>query len=1013
MSARDVLEREPGSQADDRLTGRQVADLMARAFGLNDVDQEHLGGELDQNVKISARDGRCFLLKISSSDVDLDSLRWQNALLANLGANAPGVRIPEIVPGLDGQEIVALADLGAGRSARLFVWIDGCALGEVEYHPPALLQELGSMAGTIVGALATFRAPARQTRHEWDLSRAREVIADGIDAVEDPGLRADVGTIMGWYDDVADLLDELPVQVVHHDLNDANVLVDFDKGAPRICGVIDAGDALHTIRVAEIAVCAGYAMLRKADPLLAAATVISAFDALVPLTDEELTVVFPLAAARLCMNATTWIRRTRDSGAPYGKERMRDTAPALRQIAQLVPEVAEAAIRAACGRSRRSSARSWVASSGLGVATSIAQGRSVVEVDLSPESDLFDELGWSDAEALRQRISLFLGDRDRTVGVIAHLAPSLLRSARRAVGTDEPATVQLGLGLLMPPGGVVILPSDGVVEQLPSGNRPAVLRHGEQGAPYWTSWWGVAGVPAIGSAVHAGSVLGTVAASDRENGLDGLVQVVGTESRTLAERGLPRFVAPSEQTAWGMLTFAPLALLGLPPASPVHRRTVDEVFAARHRHIGRSQRTYYRRPMNLVRGRGVWLYDEASFAYLDSLNNVTHVGHADERVTAAARRQMMKLNTNSRFVYDGIGRYAERIAATLPPPLDVVFLVCTGSEANDLALRIARQVTGRQDVVVIDGAYHGNTGAVTGISPNRYKGPGGAGAPATTHEVPIPDRYRGRFGYDDPDAGSKYAAEARAVINGLAAAGKPPAAFVAESLMGTAGNIVLPSGYLSGVFAAARSVGALRISDEVQVGVGRMGDAFWGFELAGVVPDIVTMGKPLGNGHPLAALVTTREIADAFDTGMKYFNTFGGNPVSCAIGEAVLDIVEHDELQARARAVGAYFHEQLNELRARQPMIGDVRAHGLYLGVELVRDSAAKEPAALEAMLVTELMKDRGVLVFPNGVHDNVLKIKPPMIFGREHVDLYVETLDVVLSLPELSRRQSKGLLHD
>jgi len=288
MSARDVLEREPGSQADDRLTGRQVADLMARAFGLNDVDQEHLGGELDQNVKISARDGRCFLLKISSSDVDLDSLRWQNALLANLGANAPGVRIPEIVPGLDGQEIVALADLGAGRPARLFVWIDGCALGEVEYHPPALLQELGSMAGTIVGALATFRAPARQTRHEWDLSRAREVIADGIDAVEDPGLRADVGTIMGWYDDVADLLDELPVQVVHHDLNDANVLVDFDKGAPRICGVIDAGDALHTIRVAEIAVCAGYAMLRKADPLLAAATVISAFDALVPLTDEEL-----------------------------------------------------------------------------------------------------------------------------------------------------------------------------------------------------------------------------------------------------------------------------------------------------------------------------------------------------------------------------------------------------------------------------------------------------------------------------------------------------------------------------------------------------------------------------------------------------------------------------------------------------------------------------------------------------------------------------------------------------
>jgi 4-aminobutyrate aminotransferase-like enzyme len=262
----------------------------------------------------------------------------------------------------------------------------------------------------------------------------------------------------------------------------------------------------------------------------------------------------------------------------------------------------------------------------------------------------------------------------------------------------------------------------------------------------------------------------------------------------------------------------------------------------------------------------------------------------------------------------------------------------------------------------------------------------------------IPDRYRGPFGYDDPDAGIKYGAQAARMIDEMVRDGRPPAAFLAESLMGTAGNIVFPDGYLATAFAAARKAGALVISDEVQVGVGRMGDAFWGFQLAGVVPDIVTMGKPLGNGHPLAAVVTTRQIADAFDTGMKYFNTFGGNPVSCAIGSTVLDIVIGDGLQQHANEIGGYFRDSLRQLQQRHPLIGDVRAQGLYLGVELVRDPDTKEPAKPEAFEVTEMMKEEGVIVFPNGVYDNVLKIKPPMIFRKEHVDIYCEALDRVLN---------------
>ncbi|MSY98099.1 MAG: aminotransferase class III-fold pyridoxal phosphate-dependent enzyme, partial [Actinobacteria bacterium] len=357
-----------------------------------------------------------------------------------------------------------------------------------------------------------------------------------------------------------------------------------------------------------------------------------------------------------------------------------------------------------------------------------------------------------------------------------------------------------------------------------------------------------------------------------------------------------------------------------------------------------------------------------------------------------------RLNTNSRFMFEGIASYASRIVETLPKPLEVVFFVCTGSEANDLALRISRQITGREDVAVIDGAYHGNTTAVMGVSPNRYKGPGGRGTPATTHEVETPDRFRGSYGYEDPDAGLKYAADAKALFERLEAEDRPPAAFIAESLMGTAGNIVLPPGYLKATFAAARAVGAFCISDEVQVGVGRFGSHFWGFEAHGVVPDIVTMGKPLGNGHPIAALVTTREIADAFDDGVKYFNTFAGNPVSCAIGTAVLDVVQGDRLQERALEVGNYLIAELTALRELHPMIGDVRGHGLYMGVELVTDPVLRTPATDEAKEICEILKDNGVFNYPTGKFDNVLKIKPPMVFGKEHADIFVSTLGAALT---------------
>jgi 4-aminobutyrate aminotransferase-like enzyme/Ser/Thr protein kinase RdoA (MazF antagonist) len=459
------------------------------------------------------------------------------------------------------------------------------------------------------------------------------------------------------------------------------------------------------------------------------------------------------------------------------------------------------------------------------------------------------------------------------------------------------------------------------------------------------------------------------------------------------------YLSISERDAWALLErFDAIALddaaarvaaaCSPPPRAPEPGARLLE---RRRRAIGPSLSLSYRRPLHIVRGAGAYLYDETGRAYLDCVNNVCHVGHAHPRVVEAAARQMAVLNTNTRYLHEHLVAYAERLAATLPDPLEVCFFACSGSEANELALRMARAATGRRDVVVLDAAYHGNTSSLVGMSPYKFAGPGGRGPGEGVHVAPLPDPYRGP--HRGPASGGRYAEDARAVL-----AKAPAAAFFAESLPGCGGQILPPAGFLRTAFEDARAAGAVAVADEVQVGLGRVGSRFWGFELDDAAPDIVTMGKPLGNGHPLAAVVTTRAIAEAFDDGMEYFNTFGGNPVSCAAGLAVLDVIRDEQLDARALAVGERLLGALRELAARHALVGDVRGAGLYLGIELVRERGTLEPAAAEAAGVVNFAREHGVLLSTDGPLHNVIKIKPPLVFGHDDADRLAQTLDDALA---------------
>ena len=424
----------------------------------------------------------------------------------------------------------------------------------------------------------------------------------------------------------------------------------------------------------------------------------------------------------------------------------------------------------------------------------------------------------------------------------------------------------------------------------------------------------------------------------------------------------------------------------------------EQILELRGRHLGGSLSLSYRNPLHIVRGEGQFLYDVDGRAYLDCVNNVCHVGHCHPRVVEAARYQIGVLNTNTRYLHESIVEYARRLAATMPDPLEVCFFVCSGSEANELALRMARTATGRTDVVVLSGAYHGNTGGMVDLSPYKFNRAGGTGKPKHVHVAPVPDTYRGPHRADDPEAARKYAAAVTGEMRQAVLGGRSVAAFFAESAPGCAGQIILPDGYLEAAYSYVREAGAVCVADEVQVGFGRVGTHWWAFETQGVVPGIVTLGKPIGNGHPMGAVVTTRRIAEAFDNGMEYFNTFGGNPVSCAIGLAVLDVIEEEGLRENALKVGTRFRNALAELAERHDMVGDVRGLGLFIGVELVRDRVSLQPATEEASEVVNQMRERGVLLSTDGPFDNVIKIKPPMVITHEDAGRVVEELDAVLS---------------
>ncbi|HEY6649403.1 MAG TPA: aminotransferase class III-fold pyridoxal phosphate-dependent enzyme, partial [Mycobacterium sp.] len=542
-------------------------------------------------------------------------------------------------------------------------------------------------------------------------------------------------------------------------------------------------------------------------------------------------------------------------------------------------------------------------------------------------------------------------------------------SRTRRLSQDSPDVVATGCSIWSASSVGLVAPWDGEV-------HGSTLR----GADYELT---LTGVDMASGSVRAGDPLADAPAG----------AWVEVDVRPVGAPPAPQFVRSELAPGWLALTRDPRPLLGLPAAEAV---SADHLLSRRDASFAPVQEFYYRKPPQIERGRRHYLMSTAGRTYLDMVNNVTVLGHAHPRIADTAARQLRKLNTNSRFNYAAVVEFSERLAALLPDPLDTVFLVNSGSEASDLAIRLATAATGRRDVVAVREAYHGWTYGTDAVSTSTADNPNAlATRPDWVHAVESPNSFRGK--YRGAEA-IKYAGEAVQQISQLVADGRPPAAFICESVYGNAGGMALPDGYLQQVYAAVRGFGGLAISDEVQVGYGRLGEWFWGFMQQDAVPDIVSVAKSTGNGYPLGAVITSRAVADGFRSQGYFFSSTGGSPLSCAIGMTVLDVLRDEGLQENALRVGAHLKSRLQALQDKHPIIGTVHGIGLYLGVEMVLDPETLEPAPEETSAICDRMLELGVIIQPTGDHMNILKTKPPLCIDIESADFYVDTLDRVLT---------------
>lgn len=1022
------MTEQQGGLVRPEVSAADAIEIARSLYGL-EVEASELGSNQDRNFALTESSGQRSVLRIDNPAFADAAREAQHAAID--AYREAGVPVASVLPGLDG----ALTGRWNGFAVRRSAFAAGEPMVDAGYFAPVVMREFGTLAADSVLALASLAHEGLDRGSTgpgsvWDMRRAHEMTLSLAPAIEDEDLRA---RVLAAADEaaraVSPLAAVLPVQAIHGDLTDDNVM--GERGAdsrlhPRT--VLDLGDLGYGWRVAELSVTVSSLLHHEPSRPLRVLDTIEAFHARAQLDVAEARAVWPLVVLRAALLvASGWRQLAIDGDNAYARDRIAgeqaifDAATAL-PLAEVTESVLARTgfVGVADGAALKLAATPMPAGlkelSQAGLPFEELRERRAVPLrsllpglegevavlDPGVESEALDAGKWLRSEAESRLVQDAL-----THSAAAVLPYGVYRLTRAKIdAADAHATWPIGTELWVAPG--VELPVTApVAASVAAQSERGLLLDIDHG--WYLAIDGVQSGVAAEAAVQPGSLIASLPASDgarpiavtlcRAEAIEGETPPI--LSLDVPEPGQSQLVEPDRVPAWRRFTRDPSAMLNLP--SLVQRDESSEEQLRREQIFASAQERYYEEPMQIERGWQHHLVDTTGRSYVDVVNNVAGIGHAHPGVADAVNRQIRILNTNSRFLYRELAEYSERLLETLPANsgFDTVLFVNSGSEAVDLAIRLAQAASGRQTVVALREAYHGWTMASDAVTTSAYDNPHALeNRPAWVHVADVPNRFRGTYRGEAEDltVGARYAADLGRDLAALASEGTGVGAFICESVLGNAGGVMLPEGYLRDVYDRVHAAGGLCIADEVQVGFGRMGSSFWGFEQSGAMPDIVTVAKPMGNGFPIGGVITTKRIADALADQGQFFSSAGGNPLSCRVGLAVLDAMRDEGLQENARVVGARLAAGFRALAERHELIGPVHGEGLYLGVELVRDRNTLEPATAEAAAICERLRELGVIVLTTSERSNVLKVKPPLTLTAESADFVLAQLDRVLA---------------
>ncbi|QTD38878.1 aminotransferase class III-fold pyridoxal phosphate-dependent enzyme [Polaribacter batillariae] len=971
-----------------------------------------LPGELESNFKIKVNNKPTYILKFASKNSPQSELDFQEKMLLHLSNSKKNIEFPQLVKNNSGNYTSKIkTESGSFRKVRLLSWINGRVWSKVNPQLNHLRFSLGQKAGEITKTLLDFNHKKANRTFAWDIAQTAWV-KEYLHLFSNDKKEL-VSYFLNQFYNFEKEYQTLRKSVVHNDVNDNNILVSDDLENPTVTSIIDFGDAIKTQIINDVAITCAYAIMHYNDPLEASLSIVKGYHSVFKLEEQELKYLYTLIGIRLVISVTKSAINKKEN--PENHYLLISEKPAwklLRKWKLVSKDFAHYSFRNACAftaHPKEHLFKNWAKKQDFSLATLFPtiNKNKVEELDLSVSSLwIGHQKQYNDLDLFQFKINQLQKKVPSKIIAGGYLEPRSLYTATSydKVGNygKESRTIHLGVDFWLPENTPVHALFDGevVVANKNLSDKDyggfIILKHQQKDFYFYTLYGHNTAESVLkhktGDTIKKGEQIAVLANYPENGNWAPHLHFQAFLSMLNYKNTFPGVAFFNEIEVWKSICPNPNLLFKIKGSKENLIDNSKEILSQRKTLLGKAMRLQYKKPLHIVRGWNQYVMDAFGRKYLDTVNNVAHVGHENFEVVKAGQKQMAVLNTNTRYLHKNINNLAKEILETLPKEMAVLYFVNSGSEANELALRMVKTVTNSKEIIASEMGYHGNTNATINISSYKFDGKGGKGTPKNTHIFPIPNSFRGK--YRGENTAEKYANEVQLLINNIHQQNKKVGGFIIEPIISCGGQVELPKGFLAKTYQKVKNAGGLCISDEVQTGIGRVGKTFWGFQLHNVIPDIITIGKPLGNGHPITAVVCTKEVAEKFANGMEFFNTFGGNPVSCAIATQVLQTVKNNNLQENALIVGDYLKQKLLKLSKKFPIIRNVRGQGLFLGFELVNNYLQPLPKQTEYLI--NRVKDFGILMSSDGPDNNVIKIKPPIIFSKKDAQEVIFYLKLV-----------------